>query len=362
LILFVVLLSPARLPADEVDDYVEAERKAQGIPGLSLLVVDGGQVAKQRGYGLANVEHDVKARPETIFQSGSVGKQFTAAAVLLLVEDGKLALDDSVRNYLADAPESWQPITVRHLLSHTSGLRGMPQDFDFRRDYTEDELRATLYKLKLAHKPGYAWAYSNPGYVALGMLIHKVSGKFYGDFLQERIFRPLGMTAAGIIDEAGIVPNRAAGYRLVDGTLKNQQWVSPTMNSTADGSLYFNVVDLARWDAALAGDKLLSAASKKEMWTPHLLADGKPNKAGYGFAWFVRDVPGHRLVEHGGAWQGFTTAICRYLDDRLTVAVLTNLSADSKCNPAKIAHHVAGLYRPELANLDAATGADEKNE
>ncbi len=356
-----ILFAPS-LRGDEVDDYVEAMRQARHIPGLSLLVVDDGKVVKQQGYGLANVEHDVPVKPETIFQSGSVGKQFTAAAVLLLVEDGKLALDDPVSKYLADVPQEWQAMTVRHLLSHTSGLRGMPMNFDYRRDYTEDELLKQIYGLRLAHKPGLMWSYSNPGYVTLGILIHKVSGQFYGDFLQERVFKPLGMTATGIISDANIVPHRAAGYRLVDGQLKNQEWVSPTMNSTADGSLYFNIVDLVKWDAALEGDSLLSAASKQEMWTPQLLSSGKPNRANYGFAWMIGGSEGHRLVEHGGAWQGFTTFIVRYLDDRLTVAVLTNLSADSGPNPGAIAHHVAGMYRPELAKLQAKEGEKDEKE
>ncbi len=349
--LLLLTLAPA-LAADEVDDFVEAERQRQHIPGVSLLVVDDGKVVKQRGYGLANVEHDVPVRPETIFQSGSVGKQFTAAAVLLLVEDGKLDLDDSVHKFLTDAPEAWQPMTVRHLLSHTSGLHGMPQDFDYQRDYTEEELLDVIYGLRLATKPGRAWRYSNPGYITLGILIHKVSGQFYGDFLEERVFGPLEMTATGVISEADIVPHRAAGYRLVEGELKNQKWVSPTMDSTADGSLYFNLVDLVKWDAALTDDRLLSEASRREMWTPQVLADGQPNKAGYGFGWSFRDVAGHRIVSHGGAWQGFSSLIFRALDDRLTVVLLANLSADA-CDLAPILHHVTAHYRPELAALTA---------
>ncbi len=349
LALLALCLLAGRAIADKIDDYVETEREAQHIPGLALLVVDDGKIVKQQGYGLANVEHQVPVKPETIFQSGSVGKQFTAAAVLLLVEDGKLALDDPVRKHLPDAPESWQPMTIRHLLSHTSGLRGMPLDFDYRRDYTEDELLETIFGLRLATKPGYSWGYSNAGYVTLGILIHKVSGVPYGEFLRQRVFEPLGMTATRVISDTDIVANRAAGYRLVDGELKNHKWVSPTMNSTADGSLYFNIVDLAKWDAALDGDALLSDASRKAMWTPQLLFDGKPNKASYGFGWVCVDTPGQRRVAHGGAWQGFTTYIARYLDDRLTVVVLTNLSADSKSDPGKIARHVAGLVRPSLA-------------
>lgn len=346
----------AELNAD-VDTYVEAQRVEQKIPGVALLVVKDGQIVKSQGYGLANVEHQVPVTNETIFQSGSMGKQFTAAGVMLLVEDGKLALDDVVNKYLESAPQPWQAITVRHLLSHTAGLGDYPKSFDLKRDYTEDELLSAIYASKLAFEPGESWSYSNLGYVTLGILIHKVSGKFYGDFLDERIFRPLGMTATRIISESEVVPHRSAGYRLVDGKLANQEWVSPTMNSTADGSLYFNLVDLAKWDAALAGEQLLRKSSLDAMWTPIVLTSGKPSKERYGFGWSLEDVRGHRVVQHGGAWQGFTTFIIRFPNDRLSVVVLTNLSAkDSK--PGKIARHVAGIYLPEV--LPAETPLDVK--
>jgi CubicO group peptidase (beta-lactamase class C family) len=335
-------------PAAAVDSYVDAERVAQRIPGLALLVVKDGKVVKSQGYGLANVEHDAPVTSETIFQSGSVGKQFTAAGVMLLVEDGKLELDDPVAKHIKGTPDAWQTMTVRHLLSHTSGLGGYAPTFDLKRDYTEDALLEALYAGKLAFQPGESWKYSNLGYVTLGILIHKVTGQHYGDFLTKRIFRPLGMTSTQIINEAQIIPRRAAGYRLVDGELKNQEWVSPTMNSTADGSLYFNLVDLAKWDAALRDERLLKRTSLETMWTPATLANGQPNKAGYGFGWFYKSTSNHRSVEHGGAWQGFTTFIARWLDDGLTVVVLTNLSARDS-NPGKIARQVAGLYVPALS-------------
>jgi CubicO group peptidase (beta-lactamase class C family) len=194
----------------------------------------------------------------------------------------------------------------------------------------------------------------------LGILIHQVTGQFYGAFLHERIFKPLEMTATRIISESDIVPHRAAGYRLVNGELKNQSWVSPSLNTTADGSLYVNLLDMAKWDAALNGKKLLKRESLQTMWTPVLLADGKPNPVGYGFGWLTKELrPGHRLVEHSGAWQGFTSHIARYLDDELTVVVLANLSAESKVNsgsqvnPGRIAHGVAKIVL-ERASADRA--------
>jgi len=340
--------------ADPVDDFVESARAEQQIPGVALLVVKDGQTVKSQGYGLANVEHQVPVTAETIFQTGSVGKQFTAAGVMLLVEDGRLDLSDPVRKYLTDAPETWQPITVRHLLSHTAGLGDWPPDFSLTRNYTDAQLLEKIYKTKLQFAPGEKWDYSNLGYVTLGMLIGKVTGKHYGEFLRERIFEPAGMSSTRIINEADIVPHRAAGYRLLGGKLKNQEWVSPAMNTTADGSLYTNLDDMARWDAALNGDKLLKRSSLDEMWTPVLLNYGKTNPRNYGYGWVIDNTPGHRVVQHGGAWQGFTTHISRYLDDKLTVVVLTNLAAGSyKKNSPKIGRGVAEIYLPALKGAES---------
>jgi len=209
----------------KVDQFIKAEMRRQRIPGLSLAVIRDGRTIVAKGYGLANVEHQIPVKPETVFQSGSIAKQFTATAVMILVEEGKLSLDDKITKYFPDAPETWKPITVRHLLNHTSGMGDYPLEVDLRRDYTEDEYLAFIKKSSLVYQTGAKWDYSNIGYVTLGALIRKVTGKFYSDFLAERVFQPLGMTTARIISEADIVPNRAAGYRLVDGDLKNQEWV-----------------------------------------------------------------------------------------------------------------------------------------
>jgi CubicO group peptidase (beta-lactamase class C family) len=330
----------------KVDDYLKTEMQRQRIPGASLVVVKDGQIILAKGYGLSNVELQVPAKPETIFQSGSMGKQFTATAVMMLVEAGKLNLSDPITKYFKDAPAAWKDITVRHLLTHTAGTTDYPDDFDFRRDYTEDDLLKRAEAIPLAFQPGEKWSYSNLGYVLLGILIHKVSGQFYGDFLQERVFKPLRMTTARIISEADIVPNRAAGYRLVKGELRNQEWVSPSLNTTADGALYLTVYDMAKWDAALYTEKLLKKSSLEQMWTPVKLNNGKTYP--YGFGWSLGEVRGHHIIEHGGAWQGFKSYIARYVDDKLTVIVFLNLIQP---NPGRIAHGVAAIYNPELAPI-----------
>jgi CubicO group peptidase (beta-lactamase class C family) len=326
---------------DAVDEYIRSEMAKQHIPGLALLVSRGGQPVREQGYGLANVELQVPVKPETIFQSGSVGKQFAATAVMMLVEEGKMGLEDPLTKYFPDAPATWKQVTVRELLSHTAGFTDYPKDFDMRKDYTEAELLKIVEGIPLAYPPGTSWDYSNLGYLTLGIVIHKVTGEFYGDFLQESIFRPLGMSTTRIISEADIVPNRSSGYRLVKGELKNQEWVSPTLNTTADGSLYFSIVDLAKWDAALYTEKLLKRSSLEQMWTVAKLSNGQPDSGHYGFGWSIETKHGHHVVEHQGAWQGFKTTISRYVDDKLTVVVLANLDG---ARELPLVDHVAEMY------------------
>jgi CubicO group peptidase (beta-lactamase class C family) len=338
--------------SDAVDDYIHAQMQKRKIPGLALVVVRDSKIERAQGYGFSNVELQVPVRPETIFQSGSMGKQFTAMAVMLLMEQGKLSLDDPLTKFFPDAPSSWKAVKVKNLLSHTGGFTDYPKNFDMRRDYSEDQLLKIVEGIPLAFSPGSKWSYSNLGYLTLGILIHRVSGQFYGDLLHDRVFVPLGMNSTRIISEEDIVPNRAAGYRLVKGELKNQEWVSPRVNTTADGSLYFSILDLAKWDEALREGKFVSSASYKLMWTPFVLNDGKPNSDGYGFGWFIGNTNGHRVIEHAGAWQGFNTNISRYVDDGLTVVMLTNLDG---ANPEDITHHVAGLLIPALMPVEKGT-------
>lgn len=348
IVLFVCLLfacASIALAQSSIDsavaDYVKGEMERQHIPGLALLVTRDGEIIRSEGFGLANVELQVPVKSETIFQSGSVGKQFTATAVMMLVEAGKIGLNDPLTKYFPEAPPSWKNVTVRELLSHTGGFSDYPKNFNFRKDWTEPQLIKLVESIPLAYPPGTKWEYSNLGYLTLGILIHRVSGEFYGDFLQERIFRPLEMQTTRVISEADIIPNRAARYRLVKGELKNQEWVAPAMNTTADGSLYFSIVDLSKWDSALYEGKLLKRSSFDLMWTPMKLKNGQPNKAGYGFGWFIEERNGHRCIHHDGSWQGFETAIDRYVDDHLSVVALTNL-AGSK--PGEITKHVAEMY------------------
>ena len=342
-----------------IDAFVAGEMARQHVPGVAVGIYTNGAITRVKGYGLANIELAVPVKPATIFQSGSMGKQFTSAAIMMLVEEGKVGLDDSLPKYFPDAPSTWRGITIRHLLSHTSGLADYASDsntapggpINLRADYTEEQLVKIIESFPIEFAPGEKWEYCNSNYLLLGAVIRKATGKFYGDFLQERIFRPLGMTSTRIISESDIIPNRASGYELVNGEIKNQGWVSPSLNTTANGALYFNVLDLAKWDAALYGDRLLRKSSFDQLWSVAKLSNGQPNPAHYGFGWFIDTINGHRVIEHSGTWQGFRTYIARYVNDRVTVVVLTNLG---ESEPAKIAHGIAGLYRRELTPPDSS--------
>jgi CubicO group peptidase (beta-lactamase class C family) len=345
------LLGPApaaatQTPAilDSIDRYVRTEVARYRIPGVSVAVLHGDSVVLARGYGYANVEHHVPATDSTIYQSGSVGKQFTGAAIVMLSEQGRLSLDDSITRFLPDGPAAWRGITIRHLLTHTSGIGDYTDStLDSRRDYTEAELVTLAAKQPLEFTPGDRWSYSNTGYVLLGIIIHRVTGVFYGDFLRDHVFRPLGMRTTRVISEADIIPNRAAGYHLVNDTLKNQDWVSPSLNTTADGALYFSVRDLAQWAIALNHWKIPSRAGLEASWTPVRLNSGGTYP--YGFGWQVAQQRGYRRIGHGGSRQGFRTAIQRYPDFDLTVIVLDNLEQSL---PEAMTVTIAGILEPRL--------------
>lgn len=342
----------AAAPVDwsAVDSFVRGEMVNERVPGLAMAVVRNGVLLRAQGYGSANLEHNLPVTAATVFQSGSVGKQFTATLVMQLVGEGKLSLDDRLARFFPNGPAAWREITVRQMLSHTSGIsEKFYEKVDLHLEYADSTVTRLIGEQPLDFVPGSKWRYSNPGYVMLGFVIEKVTGRFYGDLLEERIFGPLGMTTAMIISEQAIVPNRAAGYETVNGEVVNQSWVSRKFNTTADGSLYLTVLDLAKWDAALYGDRILPQASLAQMWTPIRLNDG--TTAPYGFGWSLGTVNGHRITEHGGAWQGFKTYIARYVGDGLTVIVMMNLG---EAHPGTFAHGIAGVLDPALKAPPAA--------
>ncbi|RKH58449.1 serine hydrolase domain-containing protein [Corallococcus llansteffanensis] len=354
--LFAALPAAAQAPLrGRLDAFVRAELARQKVPGVAVGVVSHGKVVLAKGYGFANLEHQVPVTPDTLFQSGSVGKQFTTMAVMLQVEAGKLSLADKVTKFFPDAPAAWSDITVRHLLTHTSGIADLEGLFDYRKDYTDAELARFAYTFPLDFPVGTRWSYSNTGYVLLGIIVNRVTGTFYGDVLAERVFKPAGMKTARGISEADVIPHRAAGYRQVDGVVKNQEWVSPSLNTTADGSLYFSLKDLLAWDAAVQRRALLTPESWQEILTPGKLQSGA--SVPYGFGWQIDERGGKPLHHHGGQWQGFTTNFSRYVGDSLSIIVLAN--ADF-AQPGRFADGLAALVNPALAEPPLAPIEDRE--
>ena len=341
--------------SSEVDAAVLRQMKDQHIPGIGLAVVLDGRVVKAKGYGVSNVELGTPVSPDTVFEAGSITKQFTASAIMLLAEEGKVGLDDGIAKYFPDAPPALKAVTIRHLLTHTSGIpdvsdgtdetNGVAGVIDFHRDYTEGELAHAYLSQPLAFKPGTQWSYCNACYDLLGFIVHRVTGQPYADFLHARVFAPLGMTTARAFSHADIIPNRSSGYTLVGAAWKNslQGW-SQSILSGAAGGLWMTTLDLAKWDAALYSDRILKQSSLETMWTPVPIDDGSAYPGGMG--WFIASANGHRVVFHTNGGPGSSGVISRYLDDRLTIIVMTNLGAHHT-DVMKIAAAVADLYLPE---------------
>ena len=295
---------PQKNAEDAVDRFVAAQMENQHIPGLSLAVIRSGEAIRAGGYGFASLELSVPVTSETVFQIGSITKQFTATAVMMLVEEGKTGLEESVTHALEGLPAAWEGVTVRHLLDHTSGIKsftGIP-DVMARLTFlptTRDEVLALVAEEPLEFAPGEQYAYNNTGYYLLGHIIEQVSGQPYADFLRERIFAPLEMNATRVNDLKDILPNRACGYEWAEDRWRNADHISMTWPFSA-GALVSTTLDLAKWDAVLGSERLLPKAVWERMWTPAILNDGM--KVDYGFGWAVGDYHGRRTVGHGGAF------------------------------------------------------------
>jgi D-alanyl-D-alanine carboxypeptidase len=354
--------SPAGLvQADnrDVDSYVQAKLKEGNIPGLSLAVIDNGRLLYAKSYGYGNWQTGEPVRPEQRFEIGSISKPFAAVAVMLLVEDGKIGLDDKISKYIGPVLPSWEQITVRHLLNHTSGLPEYPTDasrqiIEGTRIVPEDEI-LTIYKTFPALRaPGESWSYSNVGFDVLGILIGRVSGKYYGDFLQERVFGPLGMRDTRIMSAAEPPPGKVSGYYLDERQQLRIDKPSPALRnygSLAASGIEASVMDMAKFDAALSGDSLLTQASRDAMWAAGpLLPRNKPSAPDtyFGLGWFLATTDGHRRIFHSGGMPGYICDIVRYRDDGISVVVLSNQGYSAL--PIDMSRAVAKLFRPNLPN------------
>jgi CubicO group peptidase (beta-lactamase class C family) len=334
-----LLLTCACGRADEADELIKTQMAEHRIPGLALTVLKSGKPAKTAAYGYANLELGVPVTSDTVFEIGSVTKQFTAALILLLVQEGKLAVDDKIGRYLTQIPETWQDITVRHLLTHTSGIRSYTglEGFELRRHLTQAQFIAAIGKEPLEFKPGQAWKYSNTGFNLLGFIVENLSGQSYWDFLSQRILHPLGMSSTTNRLPTLIIPHRASGYEQTNHVLVNRDYDLTDVFSA--GALVSTVGDLARWNSALDREDLLGAKSQQAMWQPAVLNDGTVTQ--YGFGWRIEKFEGHKNIGHGGSTSGFSATIQRFPDDQLAVIILTN--TDEQIATA-LARKVARLY------------------
>ncbi len=347
LVALLLMVTSVAAQTDAVDRYVNYTMKRFHVPGLALAVVKDGQVILAKGYGRASLELDVPATPQTVFEIGSITKQFTATAIMMLVEEGKVKLDEKITAYLSGLPEAWANVTVRHLLTHTSGIKSYTSVTDFitlcRNDHTPEEIIRMVAAEPLEFPPGEKWSYSNTGYYLLGLIVEKASGTSYWEFLDRHIFKPLGMTVTRSSEPRAIIPNRARGYAWIDNGYVNIDPLSAT-TAYAAGAIVSTVLDMAKWDAALYTERVLKKSSLDEMWNPATLTTGQ--KTDYGFGWRVGEIRGHRFVMHGGGTPGFRSHFLRLPDDRLTVIVLTNRGGSTPAG--SFAQGIAHLYLPDL--------------
>lgn len=330
-----------------VDDYIKVEMQRRNIPGLSLAVVKEGKIIKTRGYGLANVETNVPATEKTIYKIGSISKPLIAEAVMMLVEEGKIRLDDKVGKYLENTPDSWKDITVRHFLAHSSGVIREAPGFDPAKIQPDADVIKTAYDIPLRFSPGEKYEYCNVGYFSLAEMIHRVSGKPWSEFIAERIFKPSGMNETRATTFSEIIPNRANAYTFQNGKLQNAEVYLALRPS---GAFISNVLDLAKWEAAIYNRKILKPETRALMWTPFKFNDGKDSV--YGLGWQLGDVKSVKRVHHGGSLNGFKSEFARFPDEKITIIVLTNLN---EAQPAEIAIGIAGFYIPALAQNSANT-------
>lgn len=329
--------TPAVAQSDRTDEFIRAEMERQNIPGLSLAVLRNGEIIEARGYGLANIEEQIPATPKTVYKIASVSKVFIAAGILRLVQEGRIGLNDSIREYLDDAPESWNGITIRHLLGHTSGLAREAPGFDPFEVRTDAEVIETAYGLPLRFAPGEKAEYSNLGYFVLAEVMTRVTGTGWTEYLGDTIFEPLGMDATLPTNTTVPVSERAPGYVDNDELRHAPEW--PALRPS--GAFLSSVLDLAKWDAALHTNRVLDEATRRRMWTPVPLADG--SDARYGLGWMFTELGDRELVYQTGGMPGARSAFARFVEEGLTIILLMNLD---DVDIGTILFGVSRLYPP----------------
>ena len=338
--LFLLISVLAYGQEDSTDIIVQNMMKEQKIVGLSLAVIKNGQPLVNKGYGWANAEHQVPVTPETVIRLSSISKQFSTTAILKLQEEGKLSIEDPVHQFFPDAPETWRPIQVKHLMSHTSGLKRESPAYDNHKMISDLEIIKAAYPLPLDFKTGEQYQYCNLAYYMLAQIITQISGMPWQDYIREKLFIPAGMKNSGMTDYYPIIPNRASGYMHRNGMLVNADAmyaVRPSGGFLSTGS------DMILWDKVLREKNIiLKKESWELLWQPFIKTSNKPeSRAYYGFGWITDERDGHRVIEHGGANVGFRSHYSRFVNDDLSIIIMTNTE---EANPGAIVRALAAYY------------------
>lgn len=340
LVLFAASLAPAA-DADRIDTLIESQMRQKKIPGVSLAIVRDGQVIKTKGYGYSNLELRAPVTEQTVFEIGSLTKQFTAVLVMMLASEGKIGLDDKLARYF-EVPAAWQGITIRHLLNHTSGLKNYTSlsGFEASRKLKAAEFIKLLARQPLDFQPGEDWRYCNSGYNLLGYLLEKQSGLGYWELLAARILRPLQMNSTGNRIATNTTPGRAVGYEWNGRRLSTRNGQLTDVFSA--GAIVSTAPDLVKWSAALETDELLKKPQRDLLFVAAQLKKAPPYP--YGFGWRLDDYKKHKNLGHSGSTAGFSSSLQKYPEDKLTIIVLCNISEPGIATV--LARQIADLFLP----------------
>jgi CubicO group peptidase (beta-lactamase class C family) len=338
--LFLLISVLAYGQTDSTDFIVQKIMKEQKIVGLSLAVIKNGKPVVNKGYGLANAEHNVPVTAETVIRLGSISKQFFTTAILKLQEEGKLSIEDSVHRFFPDAPETWRPILVKHLMSHSSGLKRESPAYDNNKMISDLEIIKAAYPLPLDFKTGEKYQYCNLAYYMLAQIVTQVSGMPWQDYIKEKLFIPAGMKNSGMTDFYLIIPNRASGYMHKNGVLVNADAMYAVRPS---GGFLSTSTDMILWDKVLREKNIILTKGDWELlWQPFIKTSDKPeSKAYYGFGWVIDERNGHKVIEHGGANTGFRSYYTRFVNDDLSIIIMTNTD---EANPGPIVKALSDYY------------------
>ena len=322
---------------DSTDIIVQTFMKQQKIAGLSLAINKNGKILVNKGYGYANLEHRTLATSETVFRLASISKQFFATAIMKLTEEGKLSLEDGVHKFFPDAPETWRPIRIKHLLSHSSGLKREAPAYDNFKVIPDLAIIKSAYPLPLDFKTGEKYQYCNLAYYIVAEIIAQVSGMPWQEFIRKNLFVPAGMNNTVMTDYYPIIPNRASGYKNENDTFLNADAMFAIRPS---GGFLSTTTDMIKWDNVLRGQNIiLKRENWQQLWKPFIATSSKPgSKSFYGFGWIIDEYKGHKSISHSGSNIGFKTYYSRFIDDKLSIIVLTNAN---DANPQAIVNVLA---------------------